>query len=161
MERVSLTWLCETAAYEDQATFVCATIDMVNRMRGRLGDCGGTVHPWRTASDAMNVTDFGQLAFGMVNCAELSSDTPNPLNDWITLWNPQVVNLYMDVMKDHIEGLDELRATLKIRGVEVDSLRVSRAIIKACWFMRRYVIMQEKKDAYGEILVEARRLDDI
>lgn len=141
-------------AMEDEAAFVLTTIEIVEDHIALMKKDRSLWDSWNVDASQTNVIDVGDGCWVTAILDGHESNTiVNPLADWIALWSPGTVQVVLDMMKSHVEGLQRLRE------LEPDAeIPVSRAVMDMAEKLLNTVISKPVKDSGGKEIYPTRTI---
>jgi hypothetical protein len=111
---------------------------------------------WKIGEDNSRIVDTGRGIWAYVDDSESRTDRPVPLADWICIFNPVLVGALLQVVEDHLQGLEHLWATSPDELRE--HIKVSDAVMEWAKSVQNYLIKEEVLSETGEWMQPRRRL---
>lgn len=139
---------------------VVHAIEEVEDLMRKLGIKRPTEGQWKVPGEDCNLVDIDDGAWVKAEMSETISPGEyfNPITDWVALFNPYIIDGFLQMMRDHIRGLEELR----FENPELtDQLSVSRAVLGVARRLQSYVVSDPQTFEDGTRRTPERRLGSV
>lgn len=145
--------------FDEDVLVVVHTIQAVERLVRDVG-CATPASPnaqWKVDPENSRIIEVHDSTWIQLEGMN-DQDYPDPVTDWIALFNPFIIDGFLQMMRDHIVGLQELRFS---NPELADQLSVSRAVLGVAKQLQSYVVCEAQIDEYGAVTRPARQLSDL
>lgn len=141
--------------FEQDVLVVVNAIAAVEQLMRDLNCVPPSKGEWKVPGSQTNLVDLSETVYVKAENTEVDTDYANPVTDWIALFNPFVIDGFLQMMKDHIRGLEELRFS---NPDLADQLSVSRAVLGVANRLQSYVVSEAQTYEDGTRRSPERRL---
>lgn len=144
--------------FDEDVLVVVHTINAVEKLMQDLGCAtpAGSKSQWKVDPENSRVVEMYDSTWIQLEGPN-DQDYPDPVTDWIALFNPLIIDGFLQMMRDHIVGLQELRFS---NPELADQLSVSRTVLGVAKQLQDYVVCVAQIDEDGTILRPTRRLSE-
>lgn len=144
--------------FDQDVLEVVHAIAAVEELMRLLDACPPGAGKWRVPGLETNIVDLSDEIYVKAENTGIDTDGANPVTDWIALFNPFVVDGFLQMMKDHVQGLQELRFQ---NPALADQLSVSRTVLGVARQLQSYVVSEAVTHEDGTRRAPERRLGSV